>query len=100
MKPERQGFSVGKIHYSTRLDSTLHKCPVQFSLMGASLYYLEDLSKDGGDYEQYMLFIKNARTSAQHAADSRVSRTSRIQVASPSYLSSLGGFGGRGQGSY
>lgn len=96
MKPERQGFSVGKIHYSTRLDSTLHKCPVQFSLMGASLYYLDDLSKNGGDHEQYMLFIKNARLSAQHAADSRISKTSRIQLASPGDLSNLGGFGGRG----
>jgi hypothetical protein len=81
MRQGPQGMEVGKIHYSTRLDSTLFKCPVQFNLAGATLYYLEDLDKRNGDYDQYMQFVRNAKLSAESAYKDRVSRSSGLITA-------------------
>jgi hypothetical protein len=94
-----QGIEIGKIHYSTRLDSTLFKCPVQFNLAGSTLYYIEDLDKRGGDYDQYMRFIRSAKMSAEQAYKDRVSRSSGI-IAATSGAVSRGGANGPGNRGY
>jgi len=75
------GTRMGKLHYSSRMDSTLCPCPVQFNLTGAQLYYLEDLDAKGGDYTQYKDFIKKAIDSAEAAAKERSARNSNIVLA-------------------
>lgn len=97
MNQTPKGVAVGKIHYSTRLDSTMYNCPAQFSLTGASLYYLDDLNKQGGDFDQYKEFIKNAQLAAEQAATARSAKRSGIVTAPASALSHLGGSSGRGR---
>lgn len=91
---------MAKIHYSSRLDSTLTDCKVQFSLAGALLYYMEDLDKRNGDYDQYKTFVKNAKLSADAAVADRTAKNSGIVTAPASALRGFGAPSGRVPGRY
>lgn len=78
--PKPGDIGIGKMHFSSRMDSTLYPCKAYISLAGSMLYFLEDLRESDG--EQYKAFIQTAYNSSIAAAKQRAARNSGIITAS------------------
>ena len=70
---------IAKMHFSSRMDSTLYPCAAHISLSGALLYFLDDLN--ASDAMQYKDFIQDAFRSANAAKAARARRSSNIVMA-------------------
>lgn len=74
-------MGLAKMHFSSRMDSTLSPCTAYISLAGALLYYLDDLDERGGDASHYKEFIQTAATGSNEAAKRRMTARSGIVLA-------------------
>lgn len=67
---------IAKMHFCSRMDSTLYPCTARIHLAGSVLYFLNDLKE--GDALQYKSFIQDAANSSLEAAKHRAERESGI----------------------
>ena len=74
--PNPGDIGIGKMHFSSRMDSTLYPCQAYVSLAGAMLYFLDDLNTSDG--MQYKSFIQSAYRAAIEAAKVRAAKSSGI----------------------
>ena len=93
MMPTRQGPTLAKLQYTSRIDSTLSPCKGQINLTGADIIYLDDLDERDGDAEAYKEFIVHATRGAAEARTNRAQQRSNIVLANS--IPAVGGFGGK-----
>lgn len=73
------GMRIGKAQFASRIDATTCGMPVYISLMGALLYFLDDLKET--DPQMYKHTIQDASDAARVIARERARRFSGIVTA-------------------
>lgn len=78
--PSRMVQHIAKVNLVTRVDACCYDLPMQFSLHGCMVYWLDDLNSS--DAIAYKELIQNAVHTAKGWASHRAEKTAGVQLAS------------------